>query len=148
MDDQKILDFYSDKNKNSEYEKLMRSSFDVWERRHNFIQWIFPSDEPSRAQPDSPVLSKDFDYSKLDETRVMKSFANFILFLQYCVRNGIIESGEPNHNYLRITRSLKFAKKYFGTGSYYKKIREKIMSTLEDIDIPDNVTNFWKKENI
>ena len=34
-------------------------SNDDLERHHDFIQWLFPLDTPSRAVPGSPVLAAD-----------------------------------------------------------------------------------------
>ncbi len=78
---------------------------------HDYIQWLFPLTEPSRAQPLSPVLSDaDVRLFRSDEVlrqRMRDALAVMLEF--YGIEPGAprewIEAG--NHNYLRLTRILR-----------------------------------------
>ena len=49
------------------------------ENTHTFIQWVFPTDEPSRATPGSPVLDEEqiseIQRVKLDKTQTKVFFS-------------------------------------------------------------------------
>ena len=77
------------------------------ENTHDFIQWVFPLDEPSSAVPGSPVLSaSEIDSirsSQIAQRNLSKSadwYLNFLSTNQYWVIRY-------DHNHLRKTRALK-----------------------------------------
>lgn len=78
-----------------------------WEANHDFIQYVYPTDEPSKFNPDAPVLTKEFTelfIKSLDDSinpRLFERFGNFI-------RNTNCLILSFNHNYLRFSRILKF----------------------------------------
>jgi hypothetical protein len=105
-----------------------RSLLDYWsfsdvqmESRHDFIQWMFPLEEPSRYNPTAPVLTfadrKAFEDDPTLRDHLLRSFDRFLAFLGL-ERNGdrVVPApdfeakrwrfAEPNHNWLRITRVL------------------------------------------
>ncbi len=88
---------------------------------HDFIQWLFPLSEPSRFNPDAPLLTPEdvaeFRSDPLLRRNLERSFGVILGFL------GLRYDGErvgpapdfdrkqgvwrhPNHNWLRITRVL------------------------------------------
>ena len=87
---------------------------DIWlmkhseiENTHDFIQWVFPLNEPSSAVPGSPVLSvSEIDAIRSRQTakrNLSKSadwYLNFLSTNQHWVTRY-------DHNHLRITRALK-----------------------------------------
>lgn len=87
---------------------------DIWlmqhseiENTHDFIQWVFPLNEPSSAVPGSPVLSvSEIDAIRSSQTakeNLPKSaswYLNFLSKNQHWVTRY-------DHNHLRITRTLK-----------------------------------------
>lgn len=87
---------------------------DIWkfddreiEHNHDFIQWLFPLNEPSMSVFGTPVLEKeDIDIilsNEVARTNVIKSSEWYLDFLR---RNDHwIKS--YNHNHLRITRTIK-----------------------------------------
>eukprot|EP00494_Astrolonche_serrata_P000721 UN00726 len=112
-----------------------RTIYDIWsfswnnlEKVHNYIQWLFPTDEKSRPNPSAPILNKKtisvmckkesiqkhlyksfiliLDFRGLEiheETQIRRSTQWFSRYKNWC---------EPipffgNHNWLRITRVLK-----------------------------------------
>jgi len=102
-------------------ERIWAYSDNEMEDHHDFIQWLFPLQEPSQFNPDAPVLSdKDIrifrENASLREN-LARSFERFLSFLglardekrigpgpDYERRSGVFTS--PNHNWLRITRVL------------------------------------------
>ena len=77
------------------------------ETNHDYIQWMFPLDEPSQAVNGAPVLS-DFDIDEIKENRLAienleKSARWFLGFLE---RNDHWITSY-DHNHLRITRAIK-----------------------------------------
>lgn len=102
---------------------------DVWnyehsqyEAGHNFIQWVFPSDEPSSVNPYAPVVDdkfrKIFKSEPVLRLRLKRSFLQFLDFIGLSLdHNNHIEIKNhglfylrvlrPNHNLQRITRVLR-----------------------------------------
>jgi len=98
---------------------------DIWkynhsdyERDHHFIQWIFPSDEPSSININAPVVDdsakKAFRRNPILRMRLQKSYRQFLNFIG--VSDSLIVTDEGlfylrvrrrNHNLQRITRVLR-----------------------------------------
>lgn len=77
------------------------------ESTHDFIQWIFPLDEPSRSHPGAPVLDlfeiEEIRSSDLALESLMQSADWYFGFLQrhdHWIR-------QYDHNHLRISRAIK-----------------------------------------
>lgn len=76
-----------------------------WDERHDFIQWLFPNTEPSKAQPDTPYLPDVNDYRLVDKS---KGELHLSRFFKYLERNKAFCAGFDTHNDLRVTRAIKF----------------------------------------
>ena len=77
------------------------------ENTHDFIQWIFPLDEPSRSHPGAPVLDlfeiEEIKSSDVALENLMQSADWYFGFLQrhdHWIR-------QYDHNHLRISRAIK-----------------------------------------
>jgi hypothetical protein len=96
-------------------------SDDDFEDIHDFIQWLFPLTEPSRFNPDAPLLTTAdiaaFRAEPLLAANLRRSFERFVGFLGLQYAEGHVVRGadfdrksavfrHPNHNWLRITRVL------------------------------------------
>ena len=103
---------------------------DIWkfndtqiENTHTFIQWVFPTDEPSRATPGSPVLNEEqiieIQNSEQAKQNLSKSADWFFNFLR---RNNYWRKAH-DHNHLRITRVIKSLRLLCGDeeADYYKE---------------------------
>ena len=125
-----ILDFYA-KNlptpSGHTYNDILTTwDFEKFESVHDYIQWLFPLDKPSFAQPQSPVLTQDeiahFNSNVKLQNRLLQSFDLMLYFYGFELNetNGVeITRGvnwearskqwlmPKNHNFLRITRILK-----------------------------------------
>jgi Opioid growth factor receptor (OGFr) conserved region len=91
------------------------------EAAHDFIQWMFPLREPSRFNPDAPLVTDadvaEFQADPALRDSLRRSFGRFLAFLGLVIEGGRVLGGAdfarksevwryPNHNWLRITRVL------------------------------------------
>ena len=91
---------------------------------HDWVQWLFPLPEPSRFNPDAPLLAEeDIATFRSDEgmkANLRRSFRRFLSFLGFEITPAgeVVEGPNftdrvpdvwryPNHNWLRITRVLR-----------------------------------------
>jgi len=86
---------------------LLQQSDHQAETTHDYIQWMFPLDEPSRSVNGVPVLNEldieEIRQSSLAQANLAKSARWFRGFLK---RNDHWIT-KYNHNHLRITRVIK-----------------------------------------
>jgi hypothetical protein len=84
------------------------------ESTHDYIQWMFPLNEPSMAQPDSPVLDlEDVEWIASEHrSTLIESALFFVQFLKGGTVLGAVNYWVTpfNHNQPRITRMLKCLK--------------------------------------
>lgn len=134
---------------------------DEWEAVHDFIQWLFPLPEPSRFNPDAPLLTEDligvFHHQERLRLHLQKSFERFVIFLGLArTPEGSIVEGPnfaervpdvwacPNHNWLRISRVLR-SLSLLGLGcearTLYRKLQEFHRSLRFPID--DEAFRYW-----
>ena len=86
---------------------LLQQTDDDTENNHDYIQWLFPLDEPSRSVMGAPVINEldieDIRHSELAQQNLVKSASWFLGFLE---RNDHWIT-KYDHNHLRITRVIK-----------------------------------------
>jgi hypothetical protein len=119
-----LIDFYRGTGRDAEGRTLA----DIWafsddelESVHDFIQWLFPLREPSRFNPDAPLLTDadldEFRSSPALRENLLRSFEVFLAFVGLSYKVGSVTKAPdfdsksevwryPNHNWLRITRVL------------------------------------------
>ncbi len=121
-----LVDFYRGEAADTEGRILS----DMWnwsdeelEINHDFIQWMFPTSDPSRYNPDAPLLTNasiaEFKNDARIQINLGKSFERILAFFGFARSgaDGVVESlhffsrvpdvwAAPNHNWLRITRVL------------------------------------------
>jgi hypothetical protein len=122
-----LVDFYRGTGTDAEGRRL--DEILAWpdgrlEAIHDFIQWLFPLPEPSRFNPDAPLLTpQDVALFRQDSTlraNLRRSFERILPFLGLAeTADGEVAVGPnfdrrapdvwdyPNHNWLRITRILR-----------------------------------------
>jgi len=90
-----------------------------WESEHDFIQWVFPTDQPSRFNPEAPVLDgeaiailREDPNCQENLSRGLERFLGFLGLTRG--PDGLTFEGKPgplwqhqNHNWLRISRCLR-----------------------------------------
>ena len=148
---------------------------DIWnftdrelERIHNYIQWIFPTDDPRNEQNGKPYVNAE-EILKFNEDSVegialrnrllisyvwMMKVYGFDLNLStkkltrsddyYAKTKNWLNNG--NHNYLRLTRIISCLK-LLGLNDYALELFEMLKSVFEDNSgkIGNTTMNFWKQ---
>jgi Opioid growth factor receptor (OGFr) conserved region len=123
----RLLNFYDGTGTDAEGRRLE----EIWswddgelEAVHDFIQWLFPLPEPSRFNPDAPLLTEEDSTAFRGDERLRanlrRSFERILAFLGLALSaDGKVVEGPnfagrapdvwayPNHNWLRITRILR-----------------------------------------
>lgn len=120
----KLLEFYRGEGEDVEgrtLADLWAMSDDEMEFHHDFIQWMFPLQEPSLFNFRAPVLSDEEIQAFHDEAplrdNLQRSFDRFLSFLGLTREGGRVAPAAdfeskreifraPDHNWLRITRVL------------------------------------------
>ena len=125
---------------------------DIWkyndrqiENTHTFIQWVFPTDEPSRATPGSPALDEEeiveIQNSKQAKQNLSKSADWYFNFL----RRSSFWRKPHDHNHLRITRVIKSLRLLCGDdeADYYKEQFWQILGADIAV-IPAKTVEYWE----
>jgi len=114
------------------------------EATHDYIQWLFPLDEPSRSVNGAPVLTElDIDeirQSSLVQANLAKSARWFLGFLE---RNDHWIT-KYNHNHLRITRVIK-SLRLLASDKAADEFRDKVLAlAVDNLNLIDQkARGFW-----
>ena len=110
---------------------LLQQTDQQAERTHDYIQWLFPLDEPSRSVNGTPVLTElDIDeirQSSLAQANLAESAGWFLGFLE---RNDHWIT-KYNHNHLRITRIIK-SLRLLASDEAADEFRDKVLALAGD----------------
>ena len=143
-----VLGFLSNQDRNASGWLLT----DIWkfndtqiENTHTFIQWVFPTNEASRAVPGSPFLDEEeiveIQNSEPAKQNLSKSADWYFNFLR---RNSFWRKPH-DHNHLRITRVIKSLRLLCGDdeADYFKEQFWQLLGT--DISqIPSKTIDYWE----
>jgi hypothetical protein len=159
-----VLDFYRGQATDTERRRLQ----EIWgwtneefEEVHDFIQWLFPLPEPSRYNPDAPLLTEDdiaaFQREPPLRDNLLRSFLRFLAFLGLSLgEDGRVVEGEnfpsrvpdvwsfTNHNWLRITRVLR-SLCLLGLGPQARALHDWLDATHRShrFPIPEDTVFYW-----
>ena len=125
-----LIDFYSGigtDHRGRTLDEILAWSDDRLEQSHDFIQWLFPLTEPSRFNPDAPLLS-DSDVGEFElrpelRANMLRAMRRMMNFYEFSIDVLPGDEDAPvailprpdksrhwltpgDHNYLRITRIL------------------------------------------
>lgn len=128
------------------------------EASHDLIQWIFPTAEKSKFNPDAPVLTEEdvLAFKSVPELQnnLRWAYSRFLLFLGLKTEGGKVVKGDNfedrykdvwscwNHNFLRITRAIS-SLRTLGLMSESWALYEGVLDVCGD-DIADHTRAFWK----
>lgn len=124
---QRLLNFYRGKDLDAAGRSLstiLEQDDDWWELTHDFVQWLFPLDEPSRHSPNAPLLDAGtiaaFQADAQAMANLQLALTRFMAFLglDLLPGDGYAKRATWNrskrrwftrdtHNSLRITRAMK-----------------------------------------
>src|SRR5210317_1614973 len=114
------------------------------ETTHDYIQWLFPLNEPSRSVNGVPVLTEleidEIRQSSLAQANLAKSARWFLGFLE---RNDHWIT-KYNHNHLRITRVIK-SLRLLASDKAADEFRDKVLAAAGDnLNLVDQkARGFW-----
>jgi hypothetical protein len=107
-----LIDFYGDcedDHRGRSLREILNKDDMWWEAGHDFIQWVFPTMEPSAINPHAPLLDVDTIVAFRNDAELRanleRSLIRFMRFLR-------VDQDNPwwvytsRHNCLRITRAL------------------------------------------
>jgi hypothetical protein len=123
---------------------LLQQTDQQAETTHDYIQWLFPLDEPSRSINGAPVLTEleidEIRQSSLAQANLAKSARWFLGFLE---RNNHWIS-KYNHNHLRITRAIK-SLRLLTSDEAADEFRDKVLALAGDnLNLVDQkARGFW-----
>lgn len=113
------------------------------EQRHDFIQWLFPLPEPSRAVPGAPVMSADdlalLQGSPEGRARLRRSAERMLTFYR-ANRHWQVRR---DHNHLRITRIFRSLRLILGDGDA-DAFRREILRLAEGAQIDPTALAYWR----
>lgn len=126
--------------------QIMNQRTADFEMAHDQIQWLFPLPEPSRAQPQSPILTRaEYDELKAGYFHLDRLVSAKRYMLEFLSRYKLWMSPH-DHNHLRISRVIKCASLFRGH-VYADDFRVMVWKTLRDngkADVISNTTvNHW-----
>lgn len=86
-------------------QQILDKDDEWWDEQHDFIQFLYPTDEVSKFNDKAPVLTKEFvDFFKDSPGTINVNL--YYRFKQFIVDNRWL--AKPfNHNYLRFSRVLR-----------------------------------------
>ncbi len=123
---------------------LWKQTDDDAENTHDYIQWMFPLDEPSQTVSGAPVLN-DFDIDEVRENQLaignLEESARW--FLGFLERSDHWVT-EYDHNHLRITRVIK-SLRLLASDEAADEFRDKVIAlagnNLDSVD--EEARDFW-----
>lgn len=114
------------------------------EAHHDFIQWLFPLDEPSRAVPNSPTLTREtiaaLRASPVAQDRVAQAADRMLRFY----RDTKAWRRPFDHNHLRITRIIKSLRLLAGDAAA-DGFRQSVSDLARDTPIDASARAFWAR---
>ena len=123
---------------------LWKQTDDDAENNHDYIQWMFPLDEPSQAISGTPVLN-DFDIDEVRENQL--AIGN--LEESACWFLGFLERNDHwitnyDHNHLRITRVIK-SLRLLASDEAADEFKDKVIALAGDnLNLVDGeARDFW-----
>ena len=148
-----ILKFYRDEPNRSGYtwSYVLAWNDDDLEAIHDFIQWLFPTDERSRFNPDAPVLTDaDIETFKDPELQArleqsVERFRKFYKLGAYATEKAPWWAMPFDHNLLRITRIVRCLALLKGVAAA-KAFKDEAMAVALASKIPlRGSIEFWEK---
>ena len=124
------------------YADILAMSDAELERHHDFIQWIFPLPEPSRAAPGAQVLSvADIAAAKASGVALARLTAGAARMSAF-YRQQSAWLAPYDHNHLRITRIIRSLRLLVGDAAA-DDFRARILVLAEGAPISPEARKFW-----
>ena len=161
-----LLEFFRNEKPNTHgqmFFDILNYDDKTFEKKHNFIQWLFPIDTKSNWNWSSPILTNvdiaDINKDALALEHINMGTRRFLKFLGYDLDGlNVVKSSnheqriaqwvtKGNHNYKRISRFLRFCKMMGGEqyqiAQNFTKIQlTELWETHKDV-IGNNTVSHW-----
>lgn len=151
-----VIEFYR-----TEYFKIMELTDHGWEARHDFIQYLFPNDEPSANSSTAPVLTPELQELWLASPTLQdqhrKAFYRFLEHIGLCFDNlhgtiTVVNKGLVlkrivwrDHNQWRITRVLR-SMRLLGQPQLSNELYKVLLNINENYGSISTITlDYWHK---
>lgn len=158
----KLVEFYRGERGNSNGHMLAdiyKWSNGAMDMDHDYIQWMFPTNEPSMFNFEAPLLTKDeaevFNTDPILRTKMLDSFFRFLNYLElkisYSDEAMFVEKlhdnlpwwlNSFNHNMLRVTRVIK-SLRLTGLQEYANLFFDGLKQFR--VHVSDNTWGFWEE---
>lgn len=147
-DAQRIYNFFTgfdtDHADRTIYDYLLMSDKTL-EHIHDYIQWAFPTRQPSQCQAaNAPLLNDEAVELMKNDTRAMGNYyAMFARMMSFYVdsKHWLVEH---DHNHLRITRIIESSGEIFGVGTAEYFLRTMLrLNTDAGCPINEDSIAFW-----
>ena len=126
------------------FEDVLALSDVCLERRHDFIQWLFPLTEPSAAVPGSPVLT-DADIQALRDSEIARArLARAGKRMLAFYRATDAWRAPADHNHLRITRIIRSLRLLCGDAAA-DRFREGVLALANGAPISTTSRDYWDR---
>jgi hypothetical protein len=105
-----VLEFLESKGKDHSgrsIDDVLAFDDDSLETNHDFIQWLFPLPEPSRAQPSSPILTVQEITAIRASSTAQQNLENAVRRMTLFYERNDHWLRAYDHNHLRITRIVR-----------------------------------------
>lgn len=111
-----LLRFYRDQPNPSgyTYSQVMEWPDQEWDAAHDFVQWLFPTDEGSRFNPKAPVLTPEDvkAFGEDDDVRwryvhALARAREFLCMYPFSYGQRAWWDSPSNHNMLRVSRIIR-----------------------------------------
>ena len=149
-----LLEFYLDQGTDSRgrmlKEILAWKDPAEWEKCHDFIQWVFPLPEPSRFNPNAPLLDEETLEAFRSSAHIQANIAKAYVFAQrFLWNNGVTWLQPGDHNQLRITRIIRFLNltgKHLAAKNVYGQVTQLAKTRPEAVS--DLTLEFWRQASL
>lgn len=143
-----LLRFYDNRPNVSGYVFTYVMSWDNedLEDIHDWVQWVFPTDEPSRFNPDAPVLTQAdilafHDPEQEYGRRLEASERRFRIFLGMDRVSRI--TTPHDHNLLRVTRAVR-SLRLLRSPERARAFRDDVLALIGDRGVTEMSEPFWE----
>lgn len=160
----RVLRFYRHQIPNSSgsfLQTILSSSNDWLEHTHDWVQWVFPTNERSAFNENAPILTMDecvkFQADMLAMADYQNAIQRFWTFLGLKLDDGrLVSRGAtvpswliyPNHNWLRISRLLR-SNRLLGATGHAEAMLEYLQANLKYLPhTSDNPIPHWNEAAI
>jgi ADP-ribosylglycohydrolase len=127
-------------------DNLLHFSDGEIEQSHTWVQWMFPSPEPSQFNRTAPTLSWQEAIELAGDARFIERLENSVAkYLGFLSRNNHWLQ-KQNHNHLRISRiilSLRILHSTELAGWFFEQVRELASAHLSNLSQP---LSFWRSK--